>query len=84
MFNTKKVEKLYKDMYGEDRDNVPCSSSDTNQPIKDTVRNLEWKVKRQAQVIDALVRYLGVEVQREYSEVGEEINTVITKKKSSK
>lgn len=84
MFNTKKVEQLYKEVYGEENDNVPCSSSSANQPLKGSVRQLEWKVKRQAQIIDALVRYLNVNVDREYSEAGDDHAVVIVAKKKSK
>ncbi len=52
---------MYSVLFGDYDSNVCSMPQASNTPIVDTVRNLDYQVKEQGKVIEALMDFLGVE-----------------------
>lgn len=67
----KKINKMYSVLFGNES-NMPCSLvSNSNRPIVESVSNLEYQVKEQGRVIEALMEYLSLETEWKGFSIGE-------------
>lgn len=57
----KKINKMYSVLFGDYNDNVCTMPQGNNTPIVDSVRGLEYQIKEQRKVIEALMDFLSVE-----------------------
>lgn len=80
----KKLNKVYTAVFGDECSNYPTlgGSNEPNRPISDAVRSLTYQVNNQAQIIEALVKHLNLEIEREYSELSVNSMPVLKKKKN--
>lgn len=83
----KKVNDTHEAVFGKDNSRYPRigGSSETKAtPLIDSVSNLQHAVKKQAQVIEALLAFQGLEVDENWSELGIDYNAKFSVKKIKK
>ena len=83
MFKNKKVEELYTAVFG-DHTKFSSPIEDGSSGLQSQVRQLKWKVDAQAKALDALFTYLGVDLERVYSEIGDNSSMKVVKTKKTK